>query len=66
MLTHSGDKPFKVTELRRTLAASDTQLVAEPVITDFVNHCVPPVRGGRLQRHLCLTGGAGPARPHSL
>lgn len=28
--------------------------------------CVPAVCGGGLQRHVCLSGRAGPSRPHSL
>lgn len=28
--------------------------------------CVPKVCGGGLQRHVCISGGAGPPRPHSL
>lgn len=83
MLTHSGDKPFKVNTHARThnspvsheseylLTTWTTCNFSQPEIA--LHHvswlrmvCVPAVCGGGLQRHVCLSGRAGPSRPHSL
>lgn len=63
MLTHSGDKPFKV-----NVGTCVNVLAFMEVchVWIFLLSCCAAVCGRGLQRQLCVTGRAGPSRPQPL